>query len=84
MAKFADILDWIASQKLQSMTAKQQVELVKKMISLTAPGPGVIKIETAEGKEEPVGRLCFNIFPEQVTWIDRSITGLRERVRKGV
>lgn len=84
VAKFADILDWIASQKLQSMTAKQQVELVKKMISLTAPGPGVIKIETAEGKEEPVGRLCFNIFPEQVTWIDRSITGLRERVRKGV
>ena len=84
VAKFADILDWIASQKLQSMTAKQQVELVKKMISLTAPGPGVIRVETETGKEEPFGRLNFNIFPEQVTWIDRSITGLRERVRKGV
>lgn len=84
VAKFADILDWIASQKLQSMTAKQQVELVKKMISLTAPGPGVIRVETETGKEEPFGRLNFNIFPDQVTWIDRSITGLRERVRKGV
>ena len=84
MAKFADVLDWITAEKLDSMTVEEKAGLLKKMMTLTAPGPGVVRVQTNAGKEEPFGRLSFNIFPDKVTWIDRSITGLRENSRKGV
>ena len=84
VAKFADVLDWITAEKLDSMTVEEKAGLLKKMMTLTAPGPGVVRVQTNAGKEEPFGRLSFNIFPDKVTWIDRSITGLRENSRKGV
>lgn len=84
VAKFADVLDWITAEKFDSMTIEEKTGLIKKMISLTAPGPGVIRLQTQTGKEEPFGRLSFNIYPDKATWFDRSITGLRERSHKGV
>lgn len=84
VAKFADVLDWIITEKFNDMTAEEKISLIKKMMILTAPGPGVIRLQTQAGKEEPFGRLSFNIYPDEVVWIDRSITGLRERSHKGV
>lgn len=84
VAKFADVLDWIIAEKFDGMTIDEKAVLLKKMMILTAPGPGVIRLQTSAGKEEPFGRLSFTIYPDQVTWVDRSITGLRERLHKGV
>lgn len=84
VAKFADVLDWITAEKFDSMTIEEKTGLIKKMITLTAPGPGVIRLQTQAGKEEPFGRLSFNIYPDKAIWFDRSITGLRERSHKGV
>ena len=84
VAKFAAVIDWIKTEKLQSMTADEQIDLLKKMMTLTAPGPGLIRLQTNAGKEEPFGRLSFNIYPDKAEWIFRSITGLRESSHKGV
>ncbi len=84
VAKFADVIEWIKTEKLQSMTADEQIDLLKKMMTLTAPGPGIIRLQTNAGKEEPFGRLSFNIYPDKAVWIFRSITGLRENSHNGV
>lgn len=82
--KFSEVLDWILNEKLNTMPEEEQIELIKKMLTLTSAGPGQIKMQTKSGKEAPFGRLSFNIYPDEVEWINRSITGLCENSHKGV
>ena len=63
---------------------EEKRKLIKDMLTVTQTGAGRIDLEKKYGGGT-YGRMDGKvILPDEVTWIDRSITGLRERVRKGV
>ena len=82
--KVADALDLIKDNRLSGMNEDDQIDLIKKMLILTSSEPKIIKLQTTDGDENSFGRLRYKVDPDEVVWIDRSITGLRERSHKGV
>ena len=83
-ARFATVLRNIAGEHLEHMTWEEKRKLIKDMLTVTQTGAGRIDLEKKYGGGT-YGRMVGKvILPDEVTWIDRSITGLRERVRKGV
>ena len=83
-AKFASVLRNIAAEKLDDMEWGAKRKLINDMLVVTQAGAGRIDLDKKLGGGS-YGRLSGKtILPDKVKWIDRSITGLHERVRKGV
>ena len=82
-AKLADKLEEIRDKYLSEMTMEEKVKLIGDVMKVCSPGSGVINIDKKYGGE-PFGRINRNIFPDQVEWIDKSVTGLFVRTQKGV
>lgn len=83
-ARFAKTLRNIVTKHLVDMTWQEKRKLVNDMLTVTQANSGRIDLDKKLGGGT-FGRLSGKtILPDEVTWIDRSITGLHERVRKGV
>ena len=82
-ANLADKLEQIEREYLDEMTMEEKVKLLSDVMKVCCSGSGVINIDKKFGGE-PFGRLCKTIDPEQVEWVDMSLTGLYTRTTKGV
>ncbi len=82
--RFASALRNAVAEHLDGMTWQEKRKLINDMLTVTQANSGRIELDKKLGGGT-YGRMDRKkIFTEDTIWIDRSITGLRERVRKGV
>ena len=81
-APFADRMEIVKAEHLPGMTTADKLKLLSDMMTVASSGAGRVDFEKKYGGGQ-FGRLNGKtVYPDQVVWIDLSLTGLRRRERR--